>query len=125
MTGSERVSANSSKYLKYLVCLVGRGKKPSFKSGITLCWLMKECANDLSLLITRISFKKSLRNFSMANAKCSPWEGRALCKDIGWELNGCGAALLERTLVPWQTQAEHKPAVCPGNKGGQSYAGLY
>lgn len=111
MTGSEKVSAKTScKYLKYFVYPVGRCKKSAFMSRLTLCCLLKECANDLILLIDRISFKKTIMNFNMANAKCSLWEGRALCNRIGWELNGCGAALLERTLAPWETQAEHEPA---------------
>lgn len=86
---------------------------------------MKECANDLTLLVARISFTKSLMNFNMANVKCRLWGRRAFCNTIGWELSGCGVALMERTLVPWQTQAEHEPVVCPGSKVGEKYAGLY
>lgn len=72
MTGSEKVSAEiSSKYLKYFVYCVGRGKKSAFRSGLTLCCLLKECANDLILLRDRIHFKKVIMNFNMANPKCS------------------------------------------------------
>jgi len=126
MAGSERASANiSSKYLKKLFCLVVRGKKLAFRSGITLCYLMRENVNDLTPVKASIIFEKNLMNLNKANAKCSLWEGRVFCNGMGWELNGCGAALLERALVPWQTQAEHEPAVCSGSKGGQRYAGLY
>lgn len=52
------------------------------------------------MLLARKSFKKSLINFNMVNAKCSLWGGRALCNGIGWELNGCGLLYWEGPWCP-------------------------
>lgn len=47
------------------------------------------------------------------------------CSGTNWGLAGWGAPLWERPWGPSRLRTQHKPATCPGSKGGQQYPGLW